>query len=449
MAKGYTQQEGVDYLDTLSPAAKLVTVKALLALASIKGWSLSQLDVKNAFLHGDLSEEVYMTLPPRFHHEGESLPSNGVCNLHKSLYGLRQVSRQWFFKFSSVLLEQGFKQSASNNSLFIKVVGDSFIALLVDVDDIVIASNNSKGVEDLKKFLDSQFKLTDPGDLKYFLRIEVAKSSKGISLGQRHYALELLSDIGYLGCKTRRTPLDPSVKLSQFDGDLLDDRSKYRRLIGRLLYLTITRPDLSHAMNWLSQFFAKPCVPHLQAAFHMLQYVKSTVGQGIFFSSSSSTELKDFADSDWASCSDTRKSINGFCVFIGDSLISWKSKKRQTVSRSSTEAEYKSMVNATCEMMLLLSLYKDLHIDHPGPALLFCDNQAALHIAANHVFHERTKHIEIDCHRVREKIQKGRLKTLHVSSQHQVADLLTKLLFPTQFGYLLSKMGVHNIHSPS
>lgn len=211
MAKGYTQQEGVDYFDTFSLVAKLVTVKALLALASIKGWSLSQLDVNNAFLHGDLSEEVYTTLPPRFHHEGKSLPSNAVCNLHKSLYGLRQASRQWFSKFSSVFLEQGFKQSASDNSLFIKVVGDSFIALLVYVDDIVIASNNSKGVEDLKKFLDSQFKLTDLGDLKYFLGIEVAKSSKGISLSQRHYALELLSDIGYLGCKTRRTPLDPSV----------------------------------------------------------------------------------------------------------------------------------------------------------------------------------------------------------------------------------------------
>ena len=215
MAKGYTQQEGVDYLDTFSPVAKLVTVKVLLALVAIRGWSLTQLDVNNAFLHGDLKEEVYMSLSLGFHREGETLPSNTVCKLHKSLYGLKQASREWFYKLSSVIIYKCFKQSNADHSLFIKFCGTSFIAILVYVDDIVIASNSPGKVTTLKEFLDSQFKLKDLGDLKYFLGLEVARSAKGISLSQRHYALQLLFDTGYLGCKPKTTPMDPNVKLSQ------------------------------------------------------------------------------------------------------------------------------------------------------------------------------------------------------------------------------------------
>ncbi|KAL6328799.1 hypothetical protein AAG906_003816 [Vitis piasezkii] len=285
VAKGYTQQEGVDYLDTFSPVAKLVTVKVLLALAAVHGWSLTQLDVNNAFLHGDLHEEVYMSLPPGLYHERESLPINTVCKLH------------------NVLVNTGFKQSASDNSLFVKINGNSFIALLVYVDDIVIASNDQENVDELKKFLNGYFKLKDLGNLKYFLGLEVGRSSKGISVSQRHYALQLLSDTGYLGCKTRKTLMDPNVKLSQDEGDLLDDPSMYRRMIGKLLYLTITRPDLSFS-------------------YHVLQDVKATVGQGLFYSSSSAIELKAFANSDWAACPRYRRSISGFCVFIGDSLVS-------------------------------------------------------------------------------------------------------------------------------
>jgi hypothetical protein len=217
VAKGYTQTEGIDYFDTFSPVAKITTVRFLLALASIKGWYLEQLDVNNAFLHGDLNEEVYMSLPPGY-------PSitgfNKVCKLHKSLYGLKQASRQWYSKLSSALISLGYEQSVSDHSLYIKSTNSEFTALLVYVDDIVLAGNSSQEIKDVKHFLDQKFKIKDLGKLRYFLGFEIARSPKGIFVNQRKYALELLQDTGFLATKPSKIPFNPTTKLSSTDGAL-------------------------------------------------------------------------------------------------------------------------------------------------------------------------------------------------------------------------------------
>jgi hypothetical protein len=227
------------------------------------------------------------------------------------------------------LIKLGFIQSKNDYSLFTRLQGSSFLVLLVYVDDIVLAGNDTRAISTFIELLNQQFKLKDLGPLKFFLGLEIARTSSGISLCQRKYALELLEDSGLLAWKPSKFPMDPNLRLSKHEGVLLDDPTPYRRLIGRLMYLSLTRPDLVYSIQVLSQFMSQPRQPHLDAAIKVLHYLKYAPSQGLFFSASSEFKLKAFCDADWAACPDTRKYVTGFCLFLGDSLISWKSKKQQ------------------------------------------------------------------------------------------------------------------------
>lgn len=242
--------------------------------------------------------------------------------------------------------------------------------------------------------------------------------------------------------------MDPNLHLTKDLGKLLPTPTQYRELIGRLLYLCITRPDITFAVHQLSQYLSAPTDVHYQAALKVLRYLKNNPGQGLMYASDNDLCLNAFADADWATCKDTRRSVTGFCIFLGNSLISWKSKKQAVVSRSSTEAEYRSLALATCELIWLQQLLKDLHITMSSTPKLFCDNKSAVHIATNPVFHERTKHIEIDCHTVRDQIKAGCLLALHVSSGNQLADILTKPLHPGPFFSMLHRLSVSSLFLP-
>ncbi|XP_026384850.1 uncharacterized protein LOC113280444 [Papaver somniferum] len=381
-----------------------------------------------------------MKLLPGMARPGESK----VFKLKKSLYGLKQASRQWFAKLSSVLLSEGFAKSLCDNSLFTYHRGTTPIFVLVYVDDIIITGTDNNFLNSLKLRLASHFSIKDLGSLKYFLGIEVSRSSNGIFLCQRKYILGILKDSGLTGARTSAYPMDTKLKLLPTDGKELIDPRCFRRLIGRFLYLTVTRPNITYSVNYLSQFLQHHRSAHMDVAHRILRYLKGTIGHGIFLSSSSSPSIHGYTDSDWAGCPITRRSTIGYFVTLGNSPISWKSKKQPTVARSSAEAKYRALENLTAELQWLVYLFKYMHISCPLPITVSCDSQAAIHIAQNPVFHERTKHIEIDCYFVREKLISGLILPKHLSSSDQLADFFTKPLGAPQFGRLVGKSGVRS-----
>ncbi|XP_019154611.1 PREDICTED: uncharacterized protein LOC109151149 [Ipomoea nil] len=323
------------------------------------------------------------------------------------------------------------------------------MALLVYVDDIVVASADLESIQGVKTQLNERFQIKDLGPMKYFLGLEVARHTKGIAVCQRKYALELLDDTGFINSKPVYSPTVLSQKLSKNEGQPLEDNIQYRRIVGKLLYLTVTRPDIGFATQQLSQYLDKPTHLHLQAAHRVLRYIKAAPGQGLFFPTDSNLQLKAFSDSDWGACIDTRRSVTGFCIFLGNALISWKSKKQPTISKSSSEAEYRALAATTCEIQWLFFLLTDLGINHNGAVAVYCDSKSAIAIAENPVFHERTKHIELDCHLVREKLNNGIIKLLHITSENQLADPFTKSHCPKSFHSYISKLGLLDLYNPA
>ena len=386
-----------------------------------------------------------MKLPPGL----ESTSSSKVCRLRKSLYGLKQAPRCWFAKLVSPLKDYGFLQSYSDYSLFVYTRGRIQLNVLVYVDDLIISGNDSSALQTFKSYLSHCFHMKDLGPLKYFLGIEVARSSAGLFLCQRKYTLDIISETGLLGAKPVGFPMEQNHKLGLASGNMLSDPEPFRRLVGRLIYLAVTRPDIAYSVHILSQFMQEPRTDHWDAALRVVRYLKGTPGQGILLRSDSDLSLQGWCDSDWAACPITHKSITGWLVFLGHSPISWKTKKQNTVSRSSAKAEYRSMAAITCELKWLKGLLLSLGVHHPKAIRLFCDSQSALHIAKNPVFHERTKHIEVDCHFVRDAITSGLIHPSYVPTHTQLADIFTKPLGKQQFTFLLDKLGIFNPYAPT
>jgi hypothetical protein len=350
-----------------------------------------------------------------------------VCRFRKSLYGLKQSPRAWFTRFSEVILSMEFVRCHSDHTCFIRRRSDGrCIILLVYVDDIILTGDDTPGIAHVKQSLGKVFYVKDLSTLKYFLGIEVAHSRHGISLSQRKYTLDLLQDTGMLGCRPTSTPMDPNLKLSVEFGELLSNPSMYQRLVGRLIYLTNTRPDLTFAVSVVSQFRYAPCTSHLDAVHHILRYVKTSPGFGLFYSAGHQSGLSCFTDADYVGSQTNRHSTTGLSTFYRNHLILWKSNKQAVVSRSSAEAEYRAMAQGTCEILWLRSICNELGFMETDSFQLFCDNKFAIMLALDSVLHERSKHIEVDIHFIWEKVRSGIIILSFVPSSEQTANVFTK-----------------------
>uniref|UniRef100_A0A2N9IZP8 Integrase catalytic domain-containing protein n=1 Tax=Fagus sylvatica TaxID=28930 RepID=A0A2N9IZP8_FAGSY len=390
VAKGFTQEYGIDYEETFAPVARLSSVRTLIAVSASRHWPLFQMDVKNAFLNGELTEEVYMQLPPVFSQPpGFSLK---VCRLRRALYGLKQAPRAWFAKFSSTISQHGFSASSYDSALFFRRSDHGITLLLLYVDDMIITGDDMQGIQDLKRFLGQHFEMKDQGLLSYFLGLEVSSSSDGYYLTQAKYTSDLISRAGITDSKIVDTPIEYNNRLNTHDGEPLPDATLYRQLVGSLVYLTVTRPDISYAVHIVSQFMAAP-------RFSIMQ---------LYFG------------------------------FFGD-----PTDRRSTTG---TEAEYRALADTTAELLWLRWLLQDLGIDCFTAVPIHCDNRSAIQIAHNDVFHEHTQHIEIDCHFVHHHLLQGTLQLRSVSSQDQLADIFTKPMPPGRFRDLISKLKLVSVH---
>lgn len=386
-----------------------------------------------------------MAQPPGF--TDPTRPTH-VCRLWKAIYGLKQAPRAWYSELRSFLISSGFKNSLSDTSLFILKVQGKFIYVLVYVDDILVTGTDSHLVQRVITRLANRFSIKDMGDLSYFLGIETKRTSQGMHLMQKKYITDLLAKANMLHAKPVATPLPTHPKLTLNSGQPLTDPHEYRQLVGSLQYLALTRPDISYAVNRLSQFMHKPTSDHWQALKRVLRYLSGTLTHGIFLRRDNSTNLHAFSDADWAGDSDDYVSTNAYIVYIGSHPVSWTSKKQQGVARSSTEAEYRAVANTASELRWVYSLLTELGIKVSAILTVYCDNIGATYLCANPVFHSRMKHIAIDYHFVRGQIQKGVLRVSHVSTKDQLADGLTKPLARAPFQTIRGKIGVASA-SPS
>ncbi|KAJ9566937.1 hypothetical protein OSB04_002903 [Centaurea solstitialis] len=422
VANGKSQRPEIDCDETFSPVVKPATIRSVLSIAVSRKWPIHQLDVKNAFLHGHLHETVYMHQPPGFR---DPVHPDFVCHLKKSLYGLKQAPRAWFHRFAEYITRIGFTHSKTDSSLFIFSKGSATAYLLLYVDDIILTASSADLLRRTISMLSTEFAMSDLGDLSYFLGISATRDSTGLFLSQRKYALAILERANMSTCNSCRTPADSQTKLDS-SGPPVADPTLYRSLAGGLQYLTFTRSDISFAVQQICLYMHDPREPHLHALKRILRYIRGTLDYGLQLHPSTTTSLIAYSDADWGGYPVSRRSTSGYCIYLGDNLISWSSKRQPTVSRSSAEAEYRGVANTVAETCWLRNLLRELHCPLSKATIVYCDNVSAVYLSTNPVQHHRTKHIEIDIHFVRDKVATGQIRVLHVPSTHQYADIFTK-----------------------
>lgn len=443
VAKGYVQQQGIDFDEVFAPVARIESVRLLIALAAQEGWSVHHMDVKSAFLNGELKKEVYVRQPLSFVVEGQE---EKVLRLSKALYGLRQAPRAWNAKLDQTLRALGFDNSDIEPAVYARGQGSTRLLVGVYVDDLIVTGNDNGEIAHFKLEMQSQFKMSDLGLLSFYLGIEVNQRSDGICLSQTAYARKVLDKAGLAGCNPCHTPMEARLKLSKASKFPLVDATEYRGIVGSLRYLVRTRPDIAFAVGYVSRFMESPTTEHLAAVKRILRYIAGTIDYGCHYKrTTAEAQLLGYNDADMGGDVDSRKSTTGVLFFFGSCAVSWQSQKQKVVALSSCEAEYIAGATAACQGVWLAKLLSILRSEQCRPFTLKMDSQSAIALSKNPVFHERSKHIDVCFHFIRECIGDGTMEVDHVRTEEQVADVLTKPLGRDKFCELRILMGVGKI----
>jgi len=439
VARGFSQTEGVDYFETYAPVVKSQSLRTILALAASSKWQIHQMDVKTAFLNGDLQETVFMELPDGLKKQGSE---NLVCKLKRSLYGLKQAPRALYEKLENELTQWGFSHLSTDHSVFIKGTGDKRVIVAVYVDDIIITGSQVQGIMKVKAAFKQAFKMEDFGIVSSLLGMEVFHSDQGVQLSQKTYAELILERFNMSDCKPISTPLDPKAALKE--GNPSEHVSfPYREAVGSIMYLMVgTRPDLASAIGLVSRFLENPSSDHVNAVKRILRYIKGTLDFCLEYKVGSSLNLKGYVDSDWGGCQTTRRSTQAYVFLLGDNTISWKSKRQTSVALSSTEAEYMGACFASKEAVWLRRMLQELGVEVAAPIIVYTDNQSSIQLINNPVHHDRTKHIDIQYHFTREQVESKILEFHYVKTEFQVADSLTKSVNADKIKFCNEGMGL-------
>ncbi|GJU43349.1 ribonuclease H-like domain, reverse transcriptase, RNA-dependent DNA polymerase [Tanacetum coccineum] len=442
VAKGYIQEHGIDFEEVFAPVARMETIRLLLAIAANNKWQVHHLDVKSAFLHGDLQEEVYVTQPEGFIKRND----NGkVYRLIKALYGLRQAPRAWNIKLDNTLKSLDFKKCALEQAIYTRTERDSILLVGVYVDDLIITGTPKKEIDKFKDQMKEIFEMSDLGLLAYYLGIEVTQSGGDISIKQSAYARKILKEAGMLESNETLIPMDPGTRLTKTTEGTMVNSTDYRSLIGCLRYLLHTRPDLSYSVGLLSRFMQEPKEQHMKAIKQVLRYVKGTKDYGITYKHNGGNRIHGYSDSSYGVNTQEGKGTTGIIFYYGESPISWSTQKQATVALSSCESEFIAATAAATQALWLKRLLSRLTHSDEEKITILVDNKSAIALMKNPVFHGRSKHIDTKYHFIRECVERDDIQVEFVSGDYQKADILTKALPKIRFLTMRQLIGLKDL----
>ncbi|KAK8936102.1 hypothetical protein KSP39_PZI012973 [Platanthera zijinensis] len=450
VAKGFTQREGIDYHETFSPVSSKDSFRVIMALVAHYDLELHQMDVKTAFLNGDLAEEVYMVQPEGFK-SGHS--DQLVCKLNKSLYGLKQASRQWYLKFDEVVTSFGFVENKVDRCIYLKISGSRYIFLILYVDDILLASSDLALLHESKQFLSKHFDMKDLGEASFVLGIEIIRdrSHFALSLSQKAYIERVLERFSMLDCKPGDVPVLKGDKLSLSQcprNDIERECMKeipYASAVSSLMYAQVcTRPDIAFAVGLLGRYQSNPGHAHWVAAKKVLRYLKRTKDVKLVYHRVQNLELVGYTDSDFAGCEDDRKSTSGYFFKFAGGAVSWKSVKQTLITSSTMHAEFVALFGASTHAVWLKHFITELKVvdSIAGPIRMYCDNMSAVMFSMNNKSITGSKHMEIKFLTVKELVKKGDILVEHLGTDDMLADPLTKGLRPNVFQKHVINMGL-------